>query len=133
MEEFKVGVNTGAVKAVFDDENGEVIGEVKFIPTDFGIVSRLKETQKRLEKIEVTEDYDGCEKIAEEIKAAIGYLVNASVDDLFGKCNPLTSTSDGRFFFEVVVEGIGNIIEQMFEKRVTTRKERIDKAMEKYN
>lgn len=133
MEEIKCRVNTGAVKVVFDDENGDILGSVKFVPSDFGIIARFREAQTKLEKISVTEDFEGCEKVSEEIKNIIGYLVNTSVEDIFSKCNPLTTTSDGRFYFEVVVEGIGNVIMQMFDERVATRKARIDKAMEKYS
>lgn len=52
---------------------------------------------------------------------------------MFAVCNPLTLVSDGDFYVEKVLEGIGNLIEQVTNQRLEKKKTKIQKATAQYH
>lgn len=135
QETMKLSVDTGSVLIDIDDK-GEIIGQFRFNPNDIDIVKRYEKVAEALEAITVSEDAGADEilKVSDEIKVQFDYLLNYSVSsEIFSKCNPLTLTSNGDFYFESVIDGIAGLIERVMNERLKKKKAKISKATAKYH
>lgn len=134
-EVMNLSVDTGSILVNVDD-NGEIIGQFRFNPNDPDIINRFEKVVDVLEGITFAEDGDEKEifRISDTIKEQFDYLLNYKVSDgIFGTCNPLTLLSNGDFYFENVMEGIGNLIESIANERLKKKKAKIKKATAKYH
>lgn len=134
MEEIKMNINTGLAKVIIAD--GEIeYGSFYFNPADFELSKRYDEVIERLNKFTLPQDatYEQILAISEEIKGMLDYLLNYNVSsEIFKVANPLTPTSNGEFYFSVVLEGIANVCKIATEKRLAAKQAKIDKALAKY-
>ena len=136
MEEIRKKVKTGAVNVVLTNENDEEIGKFSFNPNDLNIIKRYDEVVKKLDSIELSEDAkeDEIFELTDEIEKQIDYLLNAkTAKGIFAECNPLTLTESGDFFVEIILEQIGDIVEQVTDKRIKKKQAKIKKATSKYH
>lgn len=137
MEEMKLTVDTGAVNiAVQDEADGSVIGSFKFIPTDMDIIRRYGKVVDYFNGVTFPENPSEEEylKLDDEIRGQLDYLLNGSVSEgVFAKCAPLTMISNGDFFFETIIEGIGKLIEKTMKTRIDKKMKRVKAATSKYH
>lgn len=134
-EVMNLSVDTGSILVNVDD-NGEIIGQFRFNPNDPDIVKRYEKVIDVIKGITVEEDGDEKEifRISDTIKEQFDYLLNYKVSEgIFGTCNPLTLLSNGDFYFENVMEGIGNLIETVADMRLKKKMTKIKKATAKYH
>ena len=68
-------------------------------------------------------------KIGEQFDYLLGENAH---EGIFGKVSALSLNSDGDFFFEGIIEGLGGIIEQITKKRVDKKLKKIKKYTDKY-
>lgn len=135
-ETLNLTVDTGNITICLEDTNGNEIGSFMFCPTDMNIINRWPESVKMLEKLTISEEptIEEIESITDAIKKSFDYLLatNAS-ESVFGKLSPLTPVSNGDFFYEVVLEQVGKVIEKVLDKRVEQKRAKISKYTKKYN
>lgn len=135
QEVLELRVSTGKITAPIIDSDGEVIGNLTFNPNDIDILARYQHTLDELEAIKIPDkpDSDAILAISDKMKELIDYLLGFPVSaDVFAKCNPLTLTESGDFYVEVVLEGIGALIEKTTKQRVARKKAKIRKAVAQY-
>lgn len=141
MQELKLKANTGAVLVAVENENGRKIGEFEFIPTDSDIANRYGKVVDFFNHVEFHDKSDKVEdraeeirRFSEEIRKQFDLLFNYPVSDsIFSQCGPLTTTQDGDFFFEHVLDGIAGIIEQTMNTRLEKKMKKIRNATAKYH
>lgn len=128
-------LDTGLVDIELKDTKGNEIGTFSFNPTDIDIVKRFQESIKRLEEISIPDkaNYYDILNASEEIKKEFDYILNANCSQaIFGKLNPLTSVGNGDYYFEIVLEKIGGVIEKTLDKRLEKKRAKIKKYTDKY-
>lgn len=128
----RIKINTGCKVYEIEDQDGNVLGEFKFIPTDTGIVERYENVRESMAQIsKAIEGKDIKEAIAETertIREKLDYLFNAPVSDsFFSVAAPLTPLASGETFAEQIISAVGMII----SKELAERKEAIDRSREK--
>ena len=135
QQTYELKVDTGAITVPIID-NGEEIGRFRFNPSDWDIIRRFEKTVKFFEGLQVKDDMTEAEffEITDGIKTQFDFLLNYEVSgEIFGRCNPLSLTSDGDTFVEVVLEGIAGIIEKVTDQRLAKKSVQIKKATAKYH
>ena len=137
MEKLTLKVDTGAVTVDVENENGKKIGEFEFVPTDTDIVNRYGSVVEFFNNVSFNENERNEEivkKFSSQIRDQFDHLFNYPVSDsIFSKCGPLTPVQNGDFFFEVVLDGIRGIIENVTNERVEKKMKKIRKATAKYH
>ena len=137
MEKLTLKVDTGAVTVDVENENGKKIGEFEFVPTDTDIVNRYGSVVEFFNNVSFNENEGNEEivkKFSSQIREQFDHLFNYPVSDsIFSKCGPLTPVQNGDFFFEVVLDGIRGIIENVTNERVEKKMKKIRKATAKYH
>ena len=122
MEKLTLKVDTGAVTVDVENENGKKIGAFEFVPTDTDIVNRYGSVVEFFNNVSFNENEGNEEivkKFSSQIRDQFDHLFNYPVSDsIFSKCGPLTPVQNGDFFFEVVLDGIRGIIENVTNERV---------------
>lgn len=139
-ETMKLTVDTGAITIELVDEKGRDIGTFDFNPADSNIIRRYKEVVGRFDGIaQRIRDAGGLGeeevgKVSDEIAEQIDYLLGYNVSEqVFCRLGALTITGNGDLYFERVLDGIADVIEQVTNKRVEKKLERVRKATEKYS
>lgn len=135
QEVMKISVDTGSVLINIDDK-GEIIGQFRFNPSDIDIARRYEKVIDYLNSVSLNENPTDEEIFAftDELKKQFDYLLNYNVsDEIFKKCNPLTPVSNGDFYCENVLSGIGNLIESVTKQRLQKKAAKIKKATAKYH
>lgn len=136
LENYKLKVDTGAVRIPVVDMYDEPLGEFKFNPNDWDIIKRYEQVAQEMDKVEIPDEaseedlFRLCDFLKEQVNFLLGYNVS---DGLFGRCNPLSMTASGDFYIEMVLDGIAGLIEQVTDQRLTKRKNKIKKATSKYH
>ena len=137
MEKLTLKVDTGAVTVDVENENGKKIGEFEFVPTDTDIVNRYGSVVEFFNNVSFNENEGNEEivkKFSSQIRDQFDHLFNYPVSDsIFSKCGPLTPVQNGDFFFEVVLDGIRGLIENVTNERVEKKMKKIRKATAKYH
>lgn len=132
MADQIIKINTGAVTYQIQDADGEVLGKVKFTPTDTGLLSRVDEIEKFFNELEVADNPTNEQiiELDETIKAQFDYVLGRPVSaDLFGIVQPLTPLEDGSFFFMSVFDGVADAIKNAFEDRAAAKAARVEAAV----
>lgn len=144
MEELKLKLNTGAKIVPIFDADGEKIGEFRFNPSDLSIAKRadaaIKEYNEAIKKHEFPKDdaesdvwrtyiFELENDVNNLFDSILGYEAHNAV---FARCSALAITEDGSFFFEQVIDGIADLIEQATKHRIAKRN-KIAKATAKYS
>ncbi len=137
--EIILNVDTG-FRTVRVMDGSEVIAQFKFNPADSNIVSRLDSVIDFFNGVRFTEDmteeqtFDRVKQLCVEIGEQFDYLFSYKVSDgLFANCGPLSVTESGDFFFEVMLEEIGKVIESTMHARIDRKLKKVKKATSKYH
>lgn len=136
MADLRLHVDTGAVTYHIYDADGEEIGKVKFTPTDTGIMERHNKVVEYLNSIEFKDDMDTEMQVVDldkKICAQFDYLFGRPVSkDLFALAKPLTPLENGDYFFENVLDGIGDVIKEAYQRRLQKKLEKVAEATKEY-
>lgn len=158
MEEVKKNtatalvVDDGSRRYEIKNTFGDVVGEFTLVPTDLGIYERYTKMQQEIEEIvapieAMKDDADlvafteATEATKERLYAAINRMFGGDVaEKLFGRIHPFTPVN-GRFYFDRVLEVVGEQINATFEsealkfqahvEKYTNRAQRRSKATKK--
>ena len=125
----------------FVDADGNVLVTISFNPSDINIVRRYEKTVRALTELKFkfknrTAKTD-LSKLLDEVDAItyekIDYLLNAKVSDkIFSIMGPFSPLESGKFFVEVVMDAIGQIIKTENKKRADKVEAAINKHTAKY-
>lgn len=133
---LKLKVDTGKIVVPIEDSDGELLGEMAFIPTDMDILKRYESVVDFFNGVSFSEEATNEEIVdfSEGIRSQLDYLFGYPVSDsIFQKCGPLTVIPNGDFFFESVLDGILGIIERITDERVEKKMAKLRKATAKYH
>lgn len=137
---MKLTVNTGAMSIDVENEKGRKIGEFEFVPTDSNILQRYESVVDFFSGIKLPDNMNDdqtaeeIKKLDQQIREQFDFLLGYHVSDgLFGQCGPLTSLADGDFYFENVMSGIANLINDIQGQRVKKKLAKIKKATAAYH
>lgn len=134
-ENYEIRVSTGKITVPIIDSDGETVGKITFNPTDVDILKRYEAVIDALNAITVPDgaDADAIFTVSDELKRQVDFLLGYPVsDEIFGRCNPLTLTDTGDFYIDVVLAGIGDLLEQITKQRIERKKAKIRKAAAPY-
>lgn len=139
MASKEVIVDSGLCTYDIKDREGRMFGQFTFNPSDIGILDRHKNVVKAFEKLqipEVSED-DVVEKVKELdsfVFEQIDYLLNSEgvAKTFFSIMAPFSPLASGQFFFESVIDAIGQAIQIETGKRTEKVTNRIKKYTNKY-
>lgn len=136
--EIVLDVNTG-YKTVRIRDGGEFIGEFKFNPTDSNILTRMENVIDFFNSVEFSDDmtedqkFEATKELCQKICEQFDYLFGRKVSDgVFENCGPLSVTESGDFFFEDILDKIGQIIESVMNVRVEKKLKKVREATKKY-
>ena len=131
-------VDDGSRRYEIKNTFGDVVGEFTLTPTDLGIYERYAKMQQEIDEIvrpieEMKDDADmiafaeATEATKERLFAAINRMFGADVAGrLFGKLHPFTPVN-GRFYFDRVLEVVGEQINAGFESEALKFGEHVEK------
>jgi len=135
-ENMKLSINTGAITIDIVNEKGKKLGEFEFIPTDSNILKRYEEVVDAFNqmddlKVDTAEDI---RKVSDVMEKQIDHLLGTGASEkIFSVCGPLTIVSNGDFFIENVLDGIGSLIEKVFDQRAKKKMAKLKKATAAYH
>lgn len=145
MARYSLEVDTGLVDIDLKDKNGNILGSFEFSPTDSDIMNRYQNVVKAFNDIEAPavlldgtasdEEKDNFyNSFSQTIKEQIDYLLAHKVSDrIFAVCGPLTLLDNGDFYYEHVIEGIGNLIGNIMDERIDVKLKKVRDAVSKYD
>ena len=125
----------------FVDSDGNVLVTISFNPSDINIVRRYEETMRALTEVKFKFSNRSAKtdlaKLLDEVDAItyekIDYLLNAKVSDkIFSIMGPFSPLESGKFFVEIVMDAIGQIIKTENKKRADKVEAAINKHTAKY-
>ena len=132
-------VDTGAVTIEVTDKSGKHLGEFSFIPSDSDILNRYEQVVDFFNAISFPENMTkdqsmkALRQLGDDVRKQLDILLGAGVSDtLFASCGPLTPLENGDFFFENVMDGIGNLIAETTQQRLNKKMKKISAAVKKY-
>lgn len=134
-EKMKLSVDTGSITVELEDKNGNVIGEFEFVPTDTDILKRFDAVVDAMNNLQMGDNptAEAIIQTSDTVREQFDYLLSGKVSDgIFAKCGPFTTVKSGNFFFEEVLEGIGNLIESTTKQRINKKLSKARKAAAKY-
>lgn len=124
--ENKMRLSTPVKTYSFYDQNDEFLFELRFDPSDIGIMERAEEVEKRLESLQPKDETEVL-NASKEVKKQIDYLLNTqAADRIFAVSNPFSLLDSGKFFVEEVLGAINKLIEKEMKgkmKKVSRRAE----------
>ena len=134
-EKMKLAVDTGSITVELEDKNGSVIGEFEFVPTDTDILKRFDAVVDAMNNLHIGDnpEAEAIIQASDTVREQCDYLLGGKVSDgIFAKCGPFTTVRSGSFFFEEVLEGIGNLVESTTKQRINKKLSKARKAAAKY-
>ena len=135
----KIVIDDGYKTYDIENQDGKLLGQFSFNPSDTNIVHRHAEVVEALGKIEFPENVDEkleetLEKVEKTIYEKINYLLDADVaGNFFSIMGPLSPLANGQFFIESVLDAIGQAIQKETGERVNKIKGKIKKHTSKYH
>lgn len=126
LEEFEV-----------KSKSGDLIGVVRFNPSDEGIVDRYNTLAQELGTIkQLPDESEYCfkKRAEKEIANLIDYVLNQKCSDVFfSVASPLSLMASGNTYCEAVLDGIAEAIENASETRLKRVRTKVDKYAKKYH
>lgn len=138
----KIVINDGFKTYDIENQDGKLLGQFSFNPSDTNIIHRHAEVVEALEKLELDISTTTEEKILDEafktvesvVFEKIDYLLNAKVsDNFFSIMGPFTPLANGQYFIESVIDAIGQAIQAETGERVQKINSKIKKHTSKYH
>lgn len=124
------------------NQEGKLLGQFTFNPSDTGIILRHEEVIKDLEKLQLNIPTDDSEnsfgkalkELEEVVYEKIDYLVGADVaKTFFSIMGPFSPLASGQYFIETVLNAIGGAIQAETGERVKKVNSKIAKHTAKYH
>lgn len=132
---MKLQIDYGYRTYSIEDSEGNVVGSVRFNPSDPGMAGRWSEAQKVIDKI-VSDDPQTPAEIYEAdraIKAQLDYIFAAPVADvLFAGQSSISLLPDGSLLLEAVLDAVKPIVQQAQAQAQKASAERMAKHTAKY-
>ena len=126
--ENKMRLSTPVKTYSFYDQNDEFLFELRFDPSDIGIMERAEEVEKRLESLQPKDETEVL-NASKEVKKQIDYLLNTqAADRIFAVSNPFSLLDSGKFF----VEGVLGAINKLIEKEMKGKMKKVSRRAEAY-
>lgn len=118
---------------------------IRFNPTDFGIITRIKEAYNAIDKaadsagdIKINPDGSTAEQIEgaaealalydNAVKGAIDSIFNSEISDIaFGKQSPLSLVGGGKFLWESFLECICKVVEKEANTKIEISRKKLSK------
>lgn len=134
----KIVINDGYKTYDIENQDGKLLGQFSFNPSDTNIVKRHLEVVEHLEKLEIpdngTDLSDALQSIEKVIYEEINYLLDSDIaEKFFSIMGPLSPLASGQFFIETVMDAIGQIIQMETGERVKKIDGKIKKHTSKYH
>lgn len=148
-EELRIVVDDGRRRVPIVNQDGKEIGEFYFMPTDVGIIQRVRNMQdefanitKPLENVNInadgtTDESDDAQvailhEAEERLYSALNKVLNADVAGaFFSDINPFSPVNGG-FYCTNVIAGITQFVNKAFDKELKTRSKNIEKYTKRY-
>lgn len=130
-----LSVDSGVMNIDVND-NGEVIGQIRFNPSDIDIIRRYEEVVDTMNGYTLSENPTEKEllELSDKVKELTDQLLGYHVSDvLFSRSNPFTPNGKGELFFENVWNGLKVLIETTMNQRVEKKLKKIKAATAKYH
>lgn len=124
------------------NQDGKLLGQFSFNPSDTNIVRRHAEVLESLEKLaqnvpddtDASDSVEALKKMEDIIYEKVDYLLNADVArDFFAIMGPFTPLANGQMFLENVIDAIGQAISAETGARVKKLNARVRKHTAKYH
>lgn len=133
----KIVINDGYKTYDIENQDGKLLGQFSFNPSDTNIVHRHAEVVEALEKLEIPDGKDLVSTLGEIEKVLyekINYLLDSDVaESFFSIMGPLSPLANGQFFIETVLDAIGQAIQAETGERVKKINGKIRKHTSKYH
>ena len=136
-----IEINSNVKNYDFVDLDGNVLTTISFNPSDINIVRRYEEVMRSMTELKFkfknrTSKTD-LSKLLDEVDAItyekVDYLLNAKVSEkIFSVMGPFSLLESGKFYVEVVLNAIGQIIKTENEKHSKQLEAAINKHTAKY-
>lgn len=135
--ENKIVIDDGFKTYDIENQDGKLLGQFSFNPSDTNIVHRHAEVVEALEKLEIPDGKDLVSTLGEIEKVLyekINYLLDSDVaESFFSIMGPLSPLANGQFFIETVLDAIGQAIQSETGERVKKINGKIRKHTLKYH
>ena len=136
-----ITINNGLKVYDIADQDGRILGQICFNPSDANILERHSKVVSDLEKIESEISSNDNKSIEESYEAAnklvcekLDYLLGADVSKtIFSIMGPFSPLDNGQFFVENVIDAIGMVISAETGARVKKINSKIQKHTSKYH
>lgn len=138
----KIVINDGYKTYDIENQDGKLLGQFSFNPSDTNIIHRHAEVVEALEKLELDistkADETNLNEIFKEVEAVvyekINYLLNVDVaENFFSIMGPFSPLASGQYFIESVIDAIGQAISAETGERVKKINSKIQKHTSKYH
>lgn len=133
----KIVINDGYKTYDIENQDGKLLGQFSFNPSDTNIVHRHAEVVEALEKLEIPDGKDLVSTLGEIEKVLyekFNYLLDSDVaESFFSIMGPLSPLANGQFFIETVLDAIGQAIQAETGERVKKINGKIRKHTSKYH
>lgn len=144
IKQFKGVIDDGTREISLVNKFGKLICKIHIRPSDFSILDRLGTLQSDMPKIlkplknigirndgtaTFEQDWQLMKSVEVELYKRIDELFDMDeANEIFAKRNPFSSVG-GRFFCEIVIETIGNLIVDAVNEEMELSKARTDKYL----
>ena len=127
-------IDSGIITATFTDLDGNVFSKFRINPTDIRTGERAIASAEFFQTIKAESfDIDTVGQLQKDIEDKISYILGYdSSKDIFGEVSALTVLPDGRFFVEIIVDKIMEIVQPAVKARQEAMAKRADKYTKKY-
>ena len=137
----KIIINDGLKTYDIENQDGKLLGQFSFNPSDTNIIHRyndvvksLEEFAKQIDKKEEAEIEDILNEVEPLIFEKIDFLLNANISEkFFSIMGPFSPLESGKYYIESVIDAIGQAIQQETGKRVEKMNGKIRKHTSKYH
>lgn len=127
-------IDSGIITATFTDLDGNVFSKFRINPTDIRTGERAIASADFFQTIKAESfDIDTVGQLQKDIEDKISYILGYdSSKEIFGEVSALTVLPDGRFFVEIIVDKIMEIVQPAVKARQEAMAKRADKYTKKY-
>ena len=146
-EPMEIVVDDGSITVPIKNTNGELIGQFRFRPTDFNIVTRYNEVASRFADVvkplidaNITPEGEGEDeesiKLLKEAEQRLFELIDYMLDGnmaeaFFGKMNAFSPVG-GKFYCENALNAVGQFISRKFDVEIKQISARVSKYTHGY-
>lgn len=138
---MQINIETG-VESIDVTRNGEIVGQIKFSPSDPALLRRLREVQTKADdlmkdsKLDSSDDLDAqldeADRLDKEMRSLLDWAFGAPVSDLVFGDSYCFTTSGGVTGMEQFLAGVTPYIEAAFKREVAAAETHRKKYLEKY-